>query len=66
MGTSKVWGAPLVQGHAPFSFACDIMMVLCIPGLRAKFEVAGTNIIGQPQNFGSFRSSKPRPLFLWV
>jgi len=48
-------GSSPIQGHAPFSSACDFMMVLGKPRPRAKFEVAGfsrcKNIIGNTQNF---------------
>jgi len=52
---SQIWGAPLAQGDAHFSSACDFMMALGKPKLRTKFEVANfsrcRNIKGEPQNF---------------
>jgi len=42
--------------HAPFSSACDLIMVFDKPQLCAKFEVASfsryRNIIGKPDNCG--------------
>jgi len=39
-GNSKIWEAPLAQGHAHFSFAWDFTMGLGKRQLLAKFEVA--------------------------
>ena len=48
--------APLVQGHAHFSYGCDFMMGLGKPKLCTKFEVASfshcVHIEGEPPNFG--------------
>ena len=55
-GNSRFWGAPLAQGYAHFSFACDFMMGLGKPKLHIKFKVAGfsrcRNIKRGLQNFG--------------
>ena len=39
-GNPQILGAALAQGHAPFSSACDTMMVFGKPKLLAKFELA--------------------------
>jgi len=50
-GTSKFWGTPLAQGHVHFSPACDFMMGLGKPQLRAKFEIAGFIHYGNIKEF---------------
>ena len=50
----QLCGAPLTQGHAHFSSACDFMISLGKLKLHTKFEVASVSRInsnGKPQNF---------------
>jgi len=52
------------------SSACDFMMGLSKPQMRAELEVASPsscrNIIGEPKIFRSSPSPRPPPFFLWV
>jgi len=63
-------GAPLVQGHAHFSYGCGFMVGLGKPKLCTKFEVASfshsVNIEGELQILGTSPSRGPNPLFLLV
>ena len=53
-GKPPLLGAPLAQGHAHFSSACDFLMDLGKPKMHTKFEVATIsrckNIQGELQN----------------
>ena len=66
-GDPKILWSSLDQGHAHFSSGWDFMMDLGKPHPRDNFEVVSLshcrNIKGEPQFFGSFASSRPRPLF---
>jgi len=67
-GKPQIWVAPLAQGHAYFSSACDFMMCLGKPKRHTKFEAASfircRNSKEEPQNFRKLPLPMITPTFL--
>ena len=69
-GDPQFWGAPLPQGYAHISSACDFTMGLGKPKRHTKFEVVSfshcRNSKGEPQNFREPPYPMTTPTFFWV